>query len=412
MATPIKRIEKDYLLKILYDEQIPVVYLKNRTEYILTVEKPAKAEIYFRSDHTIPGLRARRKMNMMFTFWGRVISFSTEVISFRDEHIVVAAPEFLYKDLDRSYSRVPAPPDVKIQLLFSGERYSLAYPKVQEFEQEVSFGEVAKNIDPKNLTGLINQFAEWSKDYSSGYQLTIYKDEKPASVEERLIAETGKTLYLSSAADGPFPRLDPFPKKRLITEDIFRRHLESTGTAPYALDSAVSQFIQSKFDAGIHLDVWVPIQFHQYVVGFIHIWLTDEVKQSFNYDVLNTIFQFASIIAFSLKENGYFDSGRIRNEPFLGKIIDISASGVLFAYPHSAISSVLSPESELVITIITPNRSVTADTRIVRHFKDSIQGYFGCQFEDMAPEDTRFLFEFIYGRPFTDNDAGFLAGRV
>jgi hypothetical protein len=30
----------------------------------------------------------------------------------------------------------------------------------------------------------------------------------------------------------------------------------------------------------------------------------------------------------------------------------------------------------------------------------------------MAPEDTRFFFEFIYGRPFTDIDATFLAGQV
>jgi hypothetical protein len=30
----------------------------------------------------------------------------------------------------------------------------------------------------------------------------------------------------------------------------------------------------------------------------------------------------------------------------------------------------------------------------------------------MAPEDLRFLFEFIYGKPFTDSDAAFLTGQV
>jgi hypothetical protein len=30
----------------------------------------------------------------------------------------------------------------------------------------------------------------------------------------------------------------------------------------------------------------------------------------------------------------------------------------------------------------------------------------------MAPEDMRFLFEYIYGKPFTDADTSLLAGQV
>jgi hypothetical protein len=411
MATPIKRIEKDFLLKVVYDEQIPIMYFKNRAEYTLTLEKPTKTEIYFKSNRIIPGLRLRRKMTLMFDFRGRPISFSTEVISFRDEHIIAAAPEFLYKNLGRSYSRVPSPQDVKIQLLFSGERYSLAYPEVQEFDWELNFGHVVKNVDPKNLTGLISQMAEWIKGYADGHQLTLFKDTRPAVIEERLIAETGKALYLPSTL-GSLPKTDPYPRKRLITEDIFRRYMESNGTDSKFLDDAITRFIQAKLDAGFFSDAWVPIQFQQYVVGYIHLWINKKGKDPFSYEVIDTVFQFAGVIAFSLKENGYFEVGRIKNEPFDGKIIDISVSGLLFAYPHSAISASLLPESELAVTVITPNRSVVSNACIVRRYKDSVQSYFGCRFIDMAPEDTRFLFEFIYGRPFTDTDAVFLAGQV
>jgi hypothetical protein len=411
MATLIKRIEKDFILKVVYDEQIPIMYLKNRTEYVLTLEKPPKTEIHLRCSRIIPGLRAKRKINLAFNFRDNVISFSTEIISFRDEHIIAAAPEFLYKNLDRSYSRVPSPPDVQIQLLLAGERYALTYPKVQDFEWELSFGQFAKNIDPKNLSGLVAQIAEWIKEYANGHRITIFKDVKPASIEEHLIAETGKALYLPST-EGEFPKTDPYPKRRLVTEDIFRRYMESTGTDPQFLDDAVTRFIRAKFDAGFLSDAWVPIQFQEYVVGYIHLWITDEGKKPFGYDVIDAVFQFASIFAFSLKENGYFEAGRMRNEPFEGKIIDISVSGVLFAYPHTPISSSLVPDSELEITIITPKRSISTNARIVRRYRDSIQGYFGCRFLDMAPEDTRFFFEFIYGRPFTDIDATFLAGQV
>jgi hypothetical protein len=97
MATPIKGIEKNFFLKVLYDEQIPVIYLKDQTEYTLTLEKAPKEELYFRSNSIISGLRAKRKMGLMFNYWGRVISFSSEIISFRDDHIVVAAPEAIYR---------------------------------------------------------------------------------------------------------------------------------------------------------------------------------------------------------------------------------------------------------------------------------------------------------------------------
>jgi hypothetical protein len=199
---------------------------------------------------------------------------------------------------------------------------------------------------------------------------------------------------------------------RFITEDIFRRYMETTGTDPRFLDDAITRFIRAKFDAGFFSDAWVPIQFQQYVVGYIHLWINKTGTAPFSYEVIDTIYQFASVLAFSLKENGYFESGRIKNEPFAGKIIDISVSGVLFAYPHSALSSSLIPESDLEITITTPNRPVTSNARIERRYTDSVQGYFGCHFLDMAPEDTRFLFEFIYGRPFTDSDAVFLTGQV
>ncbi|MDR0759655.1 MAG: PilZ domain-containing protein, partial [Treponema sp.] len=353
----------------------------------------------------------KRKMNLAFNFLNQVISFSTEIISFRDGHITATVPEFLYKNLDRSYSRVPDPPDVKLRLLFAGEHYSLTYPKIQKFEWELSFDQIAENMNPKNLGGLVVQIGEWISEYADGHRITIFKDVKPASIEEQLIAETGKALYLPST-QGKFPKTDHSPKKRLITEDIFRRYMKSAGTDPKLLDDAVSRFIQAKFDAGFLSDAWVPIQFQEYVVGYIHLWITDEEKKLFDYDVIEAVFQFAGIFAFSLKENGYFEAGRRKNEPFEGKIIDIGVSGVLFAYPHSAISSSLVPDRELEVRIITPKRSIATKARIVRRYRDNNQGYFGCRFLDMAPEDTRFLFEFIYGRPFTDIDATFLAGQV
>ncbi|MDR2020890.1 MAG: PilZ domain-containing protein [Treponema sp.] len=410
MATPIKRIEKDFLLKVLYDEQIPIIYLLNRTEYIFYLEKPAKNEMCFRADRPVTGLRPRKKLDLMFDYHGQVIIFSVEVSAVRNDQITADVPEFLYKNLDRSYSRVSTPPDMQVQLAFLGDRYALSFPKIQEYEPG-ELGEFMRRTDLKNLSGLIAQMGQWIKGYANGYKLIIFKDVKPAATEERILAETGKSLYLPSTLAN-LPQTDPYPKKRLVTEEMFRRYLESTGVDPAYLDDAVNRFVKSKYDNGIFSDAWVPLLFQEYVIGYIHIWINKEGKQPFDYTVIDHLYQFAKILTFSLKENGYFEAGRIKNEPFEGKVIDISASGLLFAYPHSALSSALLLDTELAVKLISSNRIINANARIVRRYKDNTMGYFGCRFLDIVPEDMRFLFEVIYGKPFTDKDASFLAGQV
>jgi hypothetical protein len=411
MATPIKRIEKDYLLKVLYDDQIPILYLRNRTEYVMRLEKPAKQDIQLQADRPIPGLKPRKKMDLMFDHLGKVVTFSIEVGSLRNNHIIAEAPEFLYKNLGRSHSRVVPPPDLQIQFTLQGDRYSLSFPTIAEYES-MEIDAFKQRLDPRNFSGLIDQLGEWSKGFANGHKLILFKDAKLNIIEEKILAETGKTIFLPSTT-GTLPQTDPYPKKRLVTADMLKRYLESTGVGEAYLDEAASRFIRSKFDNGIFAEVWVPVFFQEYVIGCIHLWISSkEGLPPLDYGIIDTLYQFAQVLAFSLKINGYFDSGRIKNEPFAGNVIDISTSGLLFAYPRSNFAESLLLDTELLIKLTAPMRTVNAIARIVRRYNDKTTFYFGCRFLDMSPEDTRFLFEFIYGKPFTEADASFLSGNV
>jgi hypothetical protein len=386
------------------------MYLRNRTEYVLHVEKPTRTEMYLICDRPISGIKVNKRMELMFDYHGQVIIFSVLVTLIKDEHIIAEAPEFLYKNLARSFSRVQSPPDLTVQFSFSGDRYSLSFPKVQDYESENVSG-LVQNVNPQDLQGLIGQMAQWIKDYADGYKLIIFKDQKPSSTEERIVAETGKSLFLANTQSN-LPKTDPYPKKRIITEDMFRRYLESTGVSPQFIDDAIVRFLKNKFDKQIYSDAWIPILFQEYVIGYIHVWISKEGKTPFDYALTDTLYQFAKVLAYSLKINGYFDSGLIKEERFEGRVIDISVSGLLFVYPNSNLSVALLPDSELAIKLMTPKRAISASARIVRRYKDSSMGYFGCRFLDMLPEDMRFLFEFIYGKPLLDQDVNFLAGQV
>jgi len=407
MATPVKNIEKEILLKIMFDENIPVIYYKDRVEYVFMLKKSVGEDMLFEVNQPIEKLKIKDRIDLTFEYQGKPVAFITEVVQIREQEITCTIPDYFYKDLDRSYSRVSVPTHMQVNFTFLGDRYDLSFPKVPEYNTE-DLGHIFQDDDIKNLSGLIVQMSTWIKTFASNYRLVIFKDVKPSTTEERIIAETGRALFLPSTHES-FPQSDPFPRKRIITEDVFKRYLESTGIGVAFIDSACARFIKAKADSGIFSDAWIPILFHEYVIGYVHIWIDVADKPPFDYEIINTLFQLTKVLAYSLKINGYFEKGKLKNDPFEGKVIDISASGLLFAYPVSSnISSVLKPDSKLTVKITTPERSITTEARIVRRFKDKTIGYYGCRFDKMEPEEHNYLFEFIYGKPFADTDSEFL----
>ena len=410
MATPIKRIEKEFLLKVLFDDKIPIMYLRDRSEFIFTMVKSDKDGISFKSNRPVTGLKTRKKIDLIFDYRGQVISFSVEVIAAKDDIVTTVIPEFLYKNLDRSFSRVQTPVDLSVHFTFLDDRYSLTYPRVSEYST-CELSSFMLSLDPRNLSNLVDQMASWIKGFASGYKLVIFKDVEPVTTEERLIAETGKAFFLPSTYES-FPKEDPYPKGRLITEEIFKRYLESTGVDFAFVDEACDRFIKTKLDSGVFSDLWIPILFQEYIIGYIHVWINKQGKLPFDFPVIDTLYQYGTVLANSLEINGYFESGKIKNESFEGKVIDISASGLLFINPNNTSSAYLMSNVELAIKLITPRRTINTNAKIVRRFKDSAQGYFGVRFLDMAPEDMRFLFEYIYGKTFNDENASFITGQV
>ena len=411
MATPVGRIEKEFLFKALFEQKLPIMYIRDRNEYVLVLEQPAGEELVFRPNKPLGKLKPHAKLPLLFNYRGQVIDFAVEILAQKDELVFCKTPQTLYKNLDRNYLRVDAPSDMKVIFTFKGDRYNLAFPKVTEYES-VGSDDLTRNIDPRNLSGLIKQITGTLNNFADGFKIVNFKDKKPEAAEERIVSETGKTLFIPSTA-GLLPKTDPYPRKRIITEEIFKRYLETTGVGTTFLDDNITRFLKNKLEEGIYSDAWVPILFQEYVIGYIHVWVDKQERAPFDFSVLDHVYQFAKVLAFSLKENGYFEHGRMMNEPFEGKVLDISASGLLFACPlGSTLLATLMVDAELMIIIEAPNRSIKVLSRIVRRFKDRNAGYFGCRFINMAPEDTRFLFEHLYGRQIDDRDTAFITGQV
>jgi hypothetical protein len=195
MATPIKRIEKDFMLKVLFDEQLPLFLKFGGAEYILTVDTHPNRRIHLRSDHALTGAKKGTRLELMFDYRGQTVSFTVAVEEVKDVLIVAEAPEFLYKNLTRAFSRVQTPPDLKAVFSFKGDRYDLAFPKTMEFEpaDQPVYSEL---FDPSNIKDLVNQLSVWAREAASGHKMVMFRDSKPTSPEERIVAMTGKSLFI------------------------------------------------------------------------------------------------------------------------------------------------------------------------------------------------------------------------
>jgi len=411
MATPVGRIEKELLLKTLFDGKLNVIFIKDRVEYNLTLEQPATDEMVFHPDRPLGKIKSHSKLSLLFSYKGQVFEFAAELLAQKDELIFCKTPDAFYKNLDRDFLRVDAPSTLKIHVSLQGDSYNLEFPKISDYEN-ITSESVVRNIDSKNLAVLIKQITTSFKNISDGFKIVTFKEKKPETIEEKIISESGKILFIPLTKN-LLPKTDPYPNKRIITEDLFKRYLESTGVGEAFLDERYSRFLKNKFEDGILSDIWVPILFREYIIGYIHIWITKAERPHFSFSILDTVYQFAKVLSFSLKENGYFEHGKVVHKPFEGTVLDISASGLLFAYPlGSSVLSTLLVDSDLSVTIEAPNRSINIVTKIVRRFKDKSAGYIGCHFSDMAPEDKRFLFEHLYGRQIDSSDSSIILGQV
>lgn len=396
MSKLVKRIEKEFFLKIVYDEKLPVIYRKDRTEYTLSLKSPPKENLIFKANRPIGGLGVSSKMSLMFTYRGASMLFEVNVMDIRDGEIICNVPESIRKNLDRAHMRVNLPPEVQINISFFGDRYNLPFTRLRQYHPVL--GTLATM---QSLRGQVESLAK-NNDYN--YKLSVFtKDIELSATEEQVLAHTGKTFFMPETKNG-LPQTDPYNRgNRIVTEEVFNRYLlESAGIEGRVAETVYTRFLQEKANSGVVSDAWVPILFQEYTVGYIRLWSQDPQKLPIDYMVLDTLHKYAEVMAQLLRERGYFNQMKLDNTPFKANVQDISVSGLLFTCPLPEISIRLMPGCDLKVTVTTLRRSLDIRASVTRHYREKSAFFVGCQFKDMTPEDIQYLFECIYAKPFTE----------
>ncbi|HUI71175.1 MAG TPA: PilZ domain-containing protein, partial [Spirochaetia bacterium] len=143
-----------------------------------------------------------------------------------------------------------------------------------------------------------------------------------------------------------------------------------------------------------------PVLYNEYVVGYLHLWNTMEHKSRIGKDMVEYAWQFARMLCYSLVTNGYFKAENASERRYEAPIIDMSASGLLFAHTSADLVRDLLVHTDLDLTMRIGRRAFKVGARVRRKFHDAENSYFGVLFLKIDPGDFAFLFEYLYGKPF------------
>jgi hypothetical protein len=399
MGTEVGRIEKEFVFKSLVDDRVPCDVHAVRKEFACRFSGMSEERLEMAPlEGKLDGINVGEEVRVFFYLKNNYHTFASRVLEITPAHVVVQQPPGVYKNLQRKFERVKLEGSLDVSFNLHGTKVELNFPKSERFspveppEEDVTF-------DPKRIQEVVKTFRARMETVTTEAKIVMLRDKMPRIWEEKTIVRLGKSLWIPSTAED-FPSRDPFPDERVITKGELIRFEEEAGSAPYVITSKLGNILYEKTKKDIVSELWCPVLYNEYVVGYVHVWNTGERRERINRDVIEEVQQFAKVLCFSLVTNGYFKVENSTERRYEAPIIDLSASGLLFAHTSAELVKELLVHTDLELTMRLDSRTLPVGGRIMRKFRDAENTYFGVLFLRIDQEDFQFLFHHLYGKEF------------
>lgn len=408
MGEKVGRIEQEFLLGVITEQSIEMRVHGKDLQIHGTAVEGEDGVITLKCD-TAEGkmFKPGESVRIYFSYYGHTMMFETSVRE-PGEILTLKIPPGMVKNLERKFERIPRPPDLSMSFIHEDVRVQLSFPEGREYRQ-VDEPVVFEHFDAGRIENLVDQFREKSADYAEANTILMFRNREPRTFEEKLIVDTGKSIFLPQVDRG-LPKSTDYSQQPIVTEEYFPDPtIEGGDFLGFNRQQANSHF-KEKVDDKIFSELYCPIIYLQYVIGYIYLANSSKRKRPFTLNTLDFAQEFAYVLAYSLKESGYFHPNKKEKKNFQADIVNASASGVLFAYPSDELANEIRIYTDLDLVLNVGKRSIKVNGRVMRRYESEDNTFFGVQYMEMQPEDFRFLFDHLYGRPFTEKDDQFWEG--
>lgn len=414
MAEKLGRIFKEFLFRALEEQPLELKLHGHRKELVCRTRRLEGERIQLEVlQGELSAFKAGDAVQAYFLFQNNWHTFQTRVLETAQGALSIQAPERVYKNPQRRYARVRIEEQAEVYFTLKGQKIELNFPRTNRpAPAPEGAPQVRQDFDFTSLDKLRKSFRDRMAKSVSASRIVMMRDKIPEKYEEKLIAATGKILWIPSTEED-FPVKDPFPDERVILKRDLVSYEEALNRPAYLINSKLGNLLYEKQKKGIHSEVWCPVLYESYLIGYVYLVNTQERKERLSKDLVDYVWQFAQVLSYSLRLSGYFTvGGQTTERRYESPIIDISAAGLLFAHPRQELAKELLIHTDLDLTLRFPERKIMIQARVRRKFQDDERSYFGVQFLNIDPEDLAFLFQKLYGRPFSREEDSRWEGGV
>lgn len=394
MAQEIKRIEKEFIFKTLADKNAPISVHLGSKRYSGRLQGFSGQRVSISVDSAFPR-KAPESVTIYFSFRGTSMTATCSVFNLNPEGLVINLPEKVFRDLSRSFERVQPEGEIGVSLLLDGVTYKLDLPSSESFYDPTSVPALDNKFDPTRIAQLLQGFREKVGELASENKIVMFRERKHANILERLISTSGKILILPLDQLRAFTNENPKQRAFLNTHEDLIRIFREIGMDPMAGMNTIQVFSQKRRASGIWHELYCPVLYKEYVVGYLQLIRSEAQKEPFSASAVAFVLQFSRLLSYSLQRNGYFKEAAVRQQFDKAELVDISGSGILFSYPLNGPS--LELYADLDLKIHAGSREIPVKGRIMRLYRDSRLVYVGVQFLEIDEEDMQFLLSYIYG---------------
>ncbi|MBN2533169.1 MAG: PilZ domain-containing protein [Spirochaetales bacterium] len=406
MGVRVNRIEKEFILKRILEKGTLVRILSEKKEIqgkIVRFNDDFLIIDYLQND--ISHLKIHNEVSIFFVFENNQHTFTTKITEIKEDQLIIAQPEKAYKSLQRQYERTKSTEDIQVSFQLKGKRIQFDFPKTENY-YPLTEPEFLNNFDPASIQDLIKIFQSKMKRIVSVSKIIILRNKVPATYEEKILAKTGKIIWIPFINDG-FLHKNEYPGISFLTYQKLIDYEIESGTSRSEIGSKLEKILKEKLEKGIYSQLYCPIFYHEYLVGYIYVCNFQARKEEISIDILNYVYEFSKILCYSLKTHHYFKPKKTEDLSFSLSLLDISGSGLLFAHPEKNLSIQLPIHTNLTITLKIGKRKMEIKSLVIRKYKDKKTNYYALKFMKITPEDFRFLYEFLYGKSYSIESAVF-----
>lgn len=394
MAVGMQRVQKEFVLKNLLENSVRLsAHLGDR-------RTEAKLVDYDRNTLTLEAaqpavFRGKSAVNVYFSMGGHMMTFKSRVKSLDGEKVIVRNPDFIYRRLERTYERIAPEEDVAVRVFLSGDALQLDFPESKEFDPVDESIRLGVQFDPERIASLMKSFRDRASSLAAESKIVMFRSRRPSGLPEELIASTGKILVLPIETTRTLA--GSAISDRVLTEEEIMGALTDAGQEVFLAAGRLQDENLRIQRAEITAELYCPVLFRHYAVGYIYL-LQGREGNPFSPGTVDFVRQFSRVLAYALNANGYFE-GSARPRPRDAELIDISASGVLFALRE--VQDRIREYDELELSVDFRDRSIQARGRVMRLYTSSEATYVGVQFTSIEDDEAHFLMTRLYGPDYT-----------